>query len=261
MNYSHLPVSFPKMCVKFLYSLLILAAATLHTVAEVEDTIGTGNYLIHLCSSGGSSSNASYLQQLLPQIQINLQAVIADAKQGTASRHGYGALFKTDENIEKVMSTYQDMSNGSDILLHTMPGSPRPGLLATRPTFVCINDIPETEAFYEACMNNNTDTPLTHLADSGLVILCPLFWEQRKAAVARIDCPRLYGNSLSPNSMQLSLNQEAMIVHELAHLYADVNGWPNEIMNVQDAVNLNASASLSNANNYALYYAGQSIPP
>ena len=240
-----------------LFSLLLTASTVTHAGTGVDDTVSSGNYMIHLCNSGEPNSNASYLQDLLPQIYSNVQAVIADARLGIASKRGYGAFFKTDENIEEVIRVYQHIAAGSDVMIKSVPGSKLPGLLVARPTLVCINDVPETASIYHNCTYDYPDTPLVHWEGSDLIALCPKFWSEKQKPTARIDCPRLRGSALSPNSMALSVNQEAMIVHQLVHMYQNVTRYPDEKMNIQDAVDLSAAASLANANNYAFYYAGQ----
>jgi len=238
--------------------LLGLMVAPIRTVPNM-DTISSGNYLIHLCNSGEPDSHASYLQQLLPQIYTHLQAVIADSHLGTASQHGYGPLFKTNDSIEEVVGVYQHMAAGTDIMIPAIPSRRTPGLLTARPTLVCVNDSPSLAALYHLCVYDHPDEPMLHWEDSNLIALCPNFWAHKEMTVPRSDCPRLRGGSLSPNNMALALNQQAMIVHELARMYQNTTNWPDEVMNIQDAVNLNATASLRNANNYASYYAGQSI--
>lgn len=244
-------------CITVLLTCMFVGRNIQTSAAKLGDTVSSGNYLIHLCNSGEPNSNASYLQDLLPQIYVNLQAVIADARLGTASNRGYGAFFKTNHNIQEVVRVYEAMAAGTNVLIRSIPGRQLPGLVAARPTFVCVNDIPETGNIYRQCIKDHPDTPLVVWEDSELIALCPLFWDQKKVPVPRTDCPRLRGNTLSPNNMQLIRNQEAMIVYELTYLYGTVTKWPNVVMNIQDAVNLDATASLANPNNYALYYAGQ----
>jgi len=245
------------MFISILFTWIFVARNLQISAADPGDMVSSGNYLIHLCNSGDPNSNASYLQNLLPQIKVNLQAVIADAQLGTASKRGYGAFFKTNDTIQEVIRVYKEMAAGTDVMIQSIPGRPLPGLLAARPTLVCINDIPKTRYIYQQCIHHHSNIPLVVWERSELIALCPLFWDQKKVPVARTDCPRLKGNTLSPNTMQLSENQEAMIVYELTYLYGNVTKWPNVVMNIQDAVDLNAAASLANPSNYALYYAGQ----
>ena len=240
-----------------LFSLLLVTSTVSHAGTGLDDTVSSGNYMIHLCNSEEPNSNASYLQELLPQIYSNVQAVIADARLGTASQRGYGAFFKTDENVDEVIRVFQNIAAGTDVMIEAVPGRGLPGLLAARPTLVCIHDVPETASIYRDCIHTYPDAPLVYWEDSDLIALCPKFWDEKQKPTSRIDCPQLRGSGLSPNNMDLSVNQEAMIVHELVHMYQNVTQYPEEKMNIQDAVNLNAAASLANANNYALYYAGQ----
>lgn len=248
------------MCATMFITLLLagmfVARHTQTSAADANDTVSSGNYLIHLCGSEEPNSNASYLQDLLPHIYVNLQAVIADARLGTASKRGYGAFFKTNDNMQEVIRVYEEMAAGTDVMIRSIPGRQLPGLLAARPTFVCINDIPQTGGIYQQCIKDHTYTPLVVWEGSELIALCPLFWDHKKVPVPRTDCPRLKGNTLSPNNIQLLQNQEAMIVYELTYLYRNVTKWPNVVMNIQNAVNLDAAASLANPSNYALYYAG-----
>ncbi len=244
------------MLITFLLLWLSVARDTHISASASRDTVSSGNYLIHLCDSGKPNSNAIHLQELLPQINANLQAVIADAHLGTASKRGYGAFFKTNDSIHEVIRVYEQMAAGTDVIIRSIPGRQLPGPLAARPTFVCINDIPGTGAIHQQCVNEHSTTRLVVWEDSELIALCPLFWDQKKVPL-RNDCPRLKGNTLTPNNMQLSSNQEAMIVYGLTHLYVNVTKWPNMALNIQDAVDLNETDSLANPTNYALYYAGQ----
>ena len=65
-------------------SLWAFALALMQPVIA-EDTVSSGNYLIHLCNSGQLASQASELQDLLPQVYNGLQKVMADLQLGSAS--------------------------------------------------------------------------------------------------------------------------------------------------------------------------------
>ena len=242
------------MLIRFLLSLFLSAVAINCLATDEEDTVSSGNYLIQFCDSELPKSNAAYLQQLLPQIYANLLVVIADARRGLASRYGYGAFFKTNFNIEEVVRVYQHMADGTDMLIQSTPGSNHPGLMEARPTFVCIN---ATAPLLGACFNSNPAKPVVTWEDSNLIALCPSFWDRKMKPVPRTDCPRRQGNTLSSNGMALSLNQEAMIVQNLAWKYQNGSAWYDGIANMQDIMALNATASLKSAQMFALYYAGE----
>jgi len=80
-------------------------------------------------------------------------------------------------------------------------------------------------------------------------------------------CPKLRRNTLTPNNEVLVLNAQAQIVHELAHLYgvgggSETRGWgwlagEHEPYLIQEAVDLDASGSANNAQNFAYYFAGK----
>ena len=229
-------------------SLWVFAMAFLQP-GNAEDTVSSGNYLIHLCNSEQPNSQASYLQALLPQIYDGLQNVIADLQRGTASTHGYSAFFKDDSSKAEVLQVYQKMAAGSNFI-------PKQSHYARRlrhPTFICANNIPETDLLYNLCQLHD-ETPLLYWRGTELMPLCPLFWIFKKHP-APSDCPLVIANTLTPNNDQLLRNQAAFIVSNLVHLYQNVSG-PDLVLGIADASALNASSSLKNPSNYAFYYAG-----
>ena len=242
-----------------LLSWLFLAVATIACLANgVTDTVTFGNYSIQFCDSQEPDSNATYLQQiLLPRINSELLAVIADAHLGLDSRYGYGTFFKTADSISEVTDVYQRMTAGSSVPIRSAPSDMLPGLTLAEPSLVCVSDIQDIASLYKACTHSEDDIPLVHWTGTSFVGLCSGFWNQKEAPLARTDCPRVRGMNLSPNTMSLAMNRQALIVYELARMYLTPVGGSYEAMNVQDAVHLNATASLKNPASYALYYAGK----
>ena len=247
-----------QMITTLLLSLLLplLATTIEHVAANDEDTVSSGNYQIQNCNSHKAESDASYLQQLLPQIRTNLRAVIADARLGTASKHGYGTFFKTNDNIEDVITVYRRIAAGNDVLVRSVSDSNILGLTAARPTIVCVNNVLETAPIYQACLRDWFDPTSVHVVDSNLIALCPQFWERKEAPLPRVDCPRSKASSFILNNLDLISNQQAMIVYKLAHLYEDVS-VSGEVMNNQNAADLNSTSPVQTATNYAFYYAGE----
>lgn len=232
-----------------LLSLLLFALALLHSVGA-EDTVSSGNYLIHLCNSGQPDSEASKLQDLLPQVYNGLQKVIADLQLGTASTHGYSAFFKDDSSKAKILRVYQRMAVGASVALGGQGRNINP-ITIRHPTFVCANNVPETDLLYQQCMHA-PNSPLMSWRQTELMPLCPLFWTIKKQARLS-DCPLVVANTLTPNDDRLLKNQEALLVGNLVHLYHRVSG--DMVVTITDASALNVSESLKHPPNYALYYA------
>lgn len=230
-------------------SLLLFALALLHSVGA-EDTVSSGNYLIHLCNSGQPDSEASKLQDLLPQVYNGLQKVIADLQLGTASTHGYSAFFKDDSSKAKILRVYQRMAVGASVALGGQGRNINP-ITIRHPTFVCANNVPETDLLYQHCMHA-PNSPLMSWMQTELMPLCPLFWTIKKQARLS-DCPLVVANTLTPNDDRLLKNQEALLVGNLVHLYHRVSG--DMVVTITDASALNVSESLKHPPNYALYYA------
>ena len=214
---------------------------------SAEDTVSSGNYLIHLCNSGELGSEASYLQSLLPQVYDGLQKVILDL-QRTASEHGYSAFFKDDSNKAEVLQVYQKMAAGANVYVGRLDH-----VSERRPTFACANDVPKTHLPYQYCKPR---TPLMTWVHTEIIFLCPLFWMMAQKTLPS-DCPLVVANTLTPNDDRLLQNQEALLVGSLVHLYHDFDS--NIIVTITDASELSASQSLINAPNYALYYAGERL--
>ena len=221
-------------------SFWVLAMALLQPVSA-EDTIMSGGYLIHLCNSGQPNSEASRLQELLPRIRYGLRKVIADLQLGTASKHGYSTFFKDDSSKAEVLRVYRQIATGAHVGLADM---------IRYPTFICAN--PETPLLYRHCLER-PDTALMSWGETELMPICPRFWSVQQRAF-RPDCPLVVANTLTPNDMRLLGNQEALLVGDLVHLYHKVRR--ELITAITDVSNLNASESLLNPPNYALYYAG-----
>ena len=225
------------------------ALAVLQPV-HAEDTVSSGNYLIHRCNAGQPGSQASKLQSLLPQVYDGIQKVIADLELGTASTHGYSTFFKDDSSKAEVSQVFQKMAAGADVTLHRANNN----LVYIRhPTFICANDILETNLIYSYCMRS-MKAPLVNWLQTELIALCPIFWTIKQQARLS-ECPLVVANSLAPNDDRLLNNQEALLVGSLMHLYHKQND--QMVTAIADASELNSSESRLNAPNYALYYAGK----
>ena len=231
------------------WTLWTLALAVLQPV-HAEDTVSSGNYLIHRCNSGQPGSEASKLQSLLPQVYDGLQKVIADLQLGTASTHGYSTFFKDDSSKAEITQVFQQMAAGANVELHR--AGINNGVYTRHPTFICANDVPETILIHSYCTRSNA--PLVNWVQTELVALCPIFWMIPQQARSS-DCPLVVANSLAPNDDRLLRNQEALLVGSLMHFYHKQN--EQMVAAIADVSELSGSDSKLNAPTYALYYAGK----
>ena len=215
-------------------------ALALSALVSAEDTVSSGSYLITLCNAGHPNSRASKLQSLLPQVWNGLQNVIADLQLGSASSHGYSTFFKNDSSKEEVLQVYKKIAAGASVAR------------GRRPTFMCVDDVPETDFLYRYCMRES-GSPLMMWRKTQLIPLCPVFWTIKKQALLP-DCPLVVANTLTPNDSRLLDNQGALLVSVLVHFYHEVHR--TLMTNITDVSELTASESLLNAPTYGLYYAG-----
>ena len=227
--------------------------------AGFADHTNSGNYQIRNCDAGQTNSKASVLQALLPQIYNNLQAVIADAELGIASTHGFAAFFYRNKNIPYVQSIFKKIAAGSPLRLPPNEGhATNPLREIVLPFIVCIKPgVPETLGASAYC-DERGGYAGNH---ENYIFLCPSFWEAEPEAES-FQCPRVRKNTLTPNDDELTLNLQAMLIHELAHVYGVTphsrwQGGGFEKYNIADVVNLDEDSALRNAANYAYYYAGE----
>lgn len=230
---------------------LSIFALGLLLLISAEDTVSSGKYLIHLCNSGQPGSEASKLQNLLPQVYDGLQRVIIDIQLGTASTHGYSAFFKNDSSKAEVLQVYQEIAAGASIAVGRGRGRNTNPISLRHPTFICANDAPETDLLYQYCIGSPS-SPLMIWRETELIVLCPFFWENKEAP-ALSDCPLVVANSITPNDDRLMGSQEALLVGGLMGLYHQYEF--GMVSTITDASELSASESLKNAPNYGFYYA------
>ena len=221
------------------------------SIAHAQDLVRSGNYQILFCGAGTSNSKASQLQASLPNVLNNLKAVLADVKLGTKSTHGFAAFFKSDDSIPTVQKVFQTIIDGAAV-----------GIDKTYPIIACTGpSVDLTRKAHADCLQSETN-PFTPWPQYGVIFICPHFWDMLTIPF-HSACPTVSSNNaLVPGSEELTSNQDDALVHALVHLYGpgltSMASESNEVDDVQGAVNLNAKASLANANNYALYAAGKS---
>lgn len=119
-----------------------------------------------------------------------------------------------------------------------------------------------TAHLYAECVARNTGAryaPLMTWGATELIMVCPSFWTL-PAGLTRASCPAVVDNAAAPNDEALLRSMYGTVVNMLTHVYLPEtldygNSVVEEVSNVQDAIELSATRSLRNANNYALYAA------
>lgn len=229
---------------------LTIVLTSLLGIAQAQDSVYSGNYEILFCGAGQPNSKASQLQPIISHALTNLRMVIDDAKHGTKSTHGFAAFFKTNDNIATVQKVFQDIIDAHNI-----------GLDNNNPAFVCPDPNRDlTKNAYAACFKGGKPNVQFSWPEYGVVFVCPAFWNLVSVPF-HSTCPTVSNNLLVPDTPVLTTNMFSVVIHELVHVYAPaltaIENVTVETYNVQKAVDLDATASLANANNYAFYAAGK----
>ena len=202
------------------------------------------------------------LQQLLPLIWQQLQKILLDAQSGTRSRHGFRAFFKTNKAIKPVRRIFEDIANNKAVTV-SADRAARLGTATATPRFACLKQGDAATAhLLEECRRRPT-VPLWTWGATEIIMVCPGFFSL-PAALTVESCPKVVGNKLTPDDDTLVASMFGTIIHELVHIYHPVTanfregiGDVEEVYDVQKAVELSAQKSLKNANNFALYAAGE----
>ena len=218
------------------------------------EILSSGNYAIQNCEKIGRSTE---ILQLVPQLQQALHLVLLDLEHGTASRHGFRAFLKSNANVPVVREVFQAIANGSDVKTY-------------KPMIECLSPeglTPEQLAVYRMLCATRPGFEAVSagaLPIHGLVCLCPYFWTH--AAFPEVDdCPTVSGRRGQRRFVDddggFGETQFAVLVHELVHLYNPIDGGLEyaEVYSAQECVELDARQSVRNAENWALYAAGESL--
>ena len=233
------PKSLVSICFVALYAALALGF----------DSAKSGNYLIVYCDADTAGSHAAYLQKLIPYMQSHLEAVVTDLDRGTASP-AFRAFFKTNNNLEPVRKVFTDIINGSKIV------TGQNGRFKPPPTLVCADtDEPSLDHLMDAC--NSYTRPGAYIVNpQKLVALCRIFWTEPPAA-RKTACPQIANGKALTEPTSLVETQYSILVHELVHIYNMFDDSWQEVYGFDDVVGLDAIRSVENAQNYAIYAAGQ----
>ena len=213
---------------------------------------------------GGLKSKAVILEGAILSMRYGIQSkVLVDAQQGTASRHGYTALFKTDDSKEQVISVYRKILAGG-AFYHKCQVAPYMNV-----TFSCPNVHQYDPS--NACAKSPSIRAALRSDRAWNLRICPSWFERPKKATAKF-CPSLKNNIMTET--HLADTQVGILTHELSHVYGAVPSptkpctdlmdqdnvvVANETYGMQQCAELPADQQLHNAQNLALYASGRLI--
>ncbi|KAI4098856.1 MAG: hypothetical protein LQ339_006260 [Xanthoria mediterranea] len=233
------------------------------------DTISWEGWEISGCGTP-TSPKVNDLLGFLFQFKPHVEVVIADARLGLRSPHGYAAFFKTTTSMRKVINKYEILKDASPVIV----SSERARFIGShtaQPRFQCIdeNDLNQADILAQ-CMPLGTTSgfeprpPLVVFPGTEIIAVCPSFFQlnqyrqpQREGGSALL-CPPLGGDGkFPPGNGVLLISGFGYAIHALVllknrELWDGRVGW-NKIFDIQHAVELSARESLLNAESYAFY--------
>lgn len=240
--------------------------ASVETTFVDTNTVRYDGYEVNNCGDPGvKTSKASRLLGFLSQMKPYLELVIADAQQGTRSKHGYAAFFKSNVNMRKVVSAYLLLVDASPILVdeeraqNTSSRTPQPRLM-------CINEgDPRTADIMRGC---NQGHPMQHPViiwpGTEVMAICPSFFRIQQYPTTERGCPTLDASGrFRPGDGKLLQGLFAFVVYHLVVMYNremyTTYHDGDSLWDMQYAVMLNSRQSMFNAASYG-YYAGGKFP-
>lgn len=192
------------------------------------------------------------LQAFLPQVWSSNKYLLADITNGTNSKHGFEALFKSNSSIRTVSSTVRNMRYGAIV----GPGN-------QVPTMLCLDsnsEDPVLQTIYEQTCTQGTVAAA--IPKSTYIGFCPTFFEINRRGwdfPRQSECPFTTANTIQDAPHPLTYNTYPIFLAQMVKLHMEhgsIGGDPNDqVQNIQDCVDLNTTASLRNIANWANYAA------
>ena len=216
------------------------------------DIIESGTYTIINCDADLPPRfypDASKVIAFLPRFKSSLLLLLADIQLGTASHHGYEALFKTNDSRAALSATIAGII------------TPSPLINNQRPTLVCIHDTEQQTPFQSLIEYCDGQESLYAIPGSSWIILCPTFFTLRSRGLdfpIGIDCPTVADNKIVDSigvRLPLIFNMYSQLLYGMLQLHWKATTTvPTDIQNdLQEMVDLNATTSLSNIPNWVAY--------
>jgi len=224
------------------------------TIPAISDVTYYGLYKIVNCRANVPARlypEAVQLREFLGQAWNSTRLLLTDITNGTNSKFGFGPLFKTNDTVRTVTYTIRSFMNGG--------GNPVP-------TFLCLDDYSKIPLFQSLYKDTCTaDVFATVIPKSSYIGLCPGFFEASKRNLdfpIQPDCPTFdttdtTAETLRESTHPLMHNMYPIFLSQMLklHMQMDAENEKVQVHHIQDCINLNATASLTNVANWANYAA------
>ena len=189
-----------------------------------ENVYQFNGYDISECGSPHDpKSKAKYILGFLFQMKSQLERVIADARLGTHSEHGYAAFFKSNRNIRKVIAMFERLVDATPIIVD----EDRVPLTSAKtrtpqPQLKCFNEADvKNAAVLQACNKSpQKDRQLVLiLPGTEMMIMCPTFFTVIQYPAAGALCPELKDGKVKSGDAALLKSAFAYVVYALVNMY------------------------------------------
>ncbi|MCJ1290485.1 hypothetical protein MMC34_002023 [Xylographa carneopallida] len=170
------------------------------------------------------------MHNVLTASRLAVNLAIQDlTKHQLNSSHGFEAMFKTEDNLNKVDSVLLNIATGHASAHHRTPTAPKPA-----PTFICVTaevtsiaGLPGANP-YKYCQSDKRIA--AYARPSEYILLCEEFFKYRAAPEPGSQgCPSVANNEfLNTDLSQVAKYQSYAVIHELVGKHIYLQGlWSN----------------------------------
>ena len=228
------------------------------SIPASSDLTYSGVYKIQNCNSrlpARLRPEVVQLRQFLTKAWISTKALLADIGNGTNSKYGFGALFKSNSSIALVSSIFRNMRYGPSV-----------GLDHQVPTLLCLHDNLEDptlqDLFQRYCGPLGTAVAIPGTSYIGF---CPSFFVIDKRGLdfpETLNCPRTNRTVFQDSPHPLTHKTYPIFLAQMLRLHIEgglIEGdLESQVHLIEDCISLSATASLANVANWVNYAACES---
>ena len=230
-----------------------------------KDSARFGNFHLYNCGPSGQGADpySEQIRRTITRMSLNLVDVLYDVERhGARSRYGFDALFTSSRETHQVAAIFEKILVGEAVSLQPFAiesgAMTEPNDKPNRVRLYCFRpDVMDdvSQFGYRKCEENPGWVGFW-MAGSSSIGLCPLFFNNIQTSPTSEDCPSFSssGSLLSNFQTRLTANREAILIHELAHLYIGHDSNEAEAQTLQESMDLTVADQVKNAANYAYFY-------